>query len=308
MSDTNKTNENIHTKCGYVAIVGRPNVGKSTLLNHLLGQKLSITSRKPQTTRHTILGIDTRENTQIIFVDTPGQHIDQGGKALNRYLNRAARTAMVDVDLLLFVVDSCQWTSEDQQILNRIRDANQATIIVVNKIDKLKDKNTLFPYLQNLANELPSAELVPVSALNDDNLEKLHHLIINKLPAAPFIFDAAQITDRSVRFLSAEIIREKVTRQLGDELPYAVTVAIERFEEKESTCFVDAVIWVERSGQKNIVVGEKGARIKLIGQQARPDIEGLVGKKVMLSLWVKVKSGWSDDERALRSLGYEDSE
>lgn len=295
-------------RCGYVAIVGRPNVGKSTLLNHLLGQKISITSRKPQTTRHNVLGIDTHNDVQAIYVDTPGQHSDQRGKALNRYLNRAATSAMVDVDVVLLVLDRSQWTREDQLIASRLRDSHSHVILVVNKIDQIKDKNSLLPHLQFLAKEMPRCEIIPVSALQNDNLERLKTLIAANLPVAPFLFDQSQITDRSTRFLVAEIIREKITRQLGDELPYATTVAIERFEEKQSTCFIDAVIWVERAGQKTIVIGDHGARIKSIGEQARPEIEQLVEQKVMLSLWVKVKSGWSDDERALRSLGYDDGE
>lgn len=295
--------------CGYVAIVGRPNVGKSTLLNHLLGQKISITSRKPQTTRHNVLGIHTEENKQVIFVDTPGQHNGRG-KALNRYLNRAATTAMLDVDVLLFVIDRLQWTQEDEAIAERINQTlttKQQLIVAINKIDLVNHKHELMPHLQMLAEKFPSAELIPVSALKQDNLQRLMSLITQFMPQAPFLFDESQVTDRSLRFLAAEIIREKVTRQLGDELPYAVTVEIEQIKEKEKTVFIDAVIWVEREGQKNIVIGDKGARTKTIGQQARPEIEQLFDdKKVMLSLWVKVKSGWSDDERALRSLGYSD--
>jgi GTP-binding protein Era len=294
------------TRCGYVAIVGRPNVGKSTLLNHLLGQKISITSRKPQTTRHNVLGIHTENGVQTIYVDTPGQHSDQSGKALNRYLNRAATSAMADVDVVLFLLDRLQWTEEDQRIASRLPNLHSQVIVVINKIDQIKNKNELLPHLQLIANEIPQREIIPVSALHNDNLDRLKTLIANHLPSAPLMFDESQVTDRSLRFLCAEIIREKITRQLGDELPYAVTVAIERFDDKQSTCFIDAVIWVERDGQKSIVVGDQGSRIKLIGQQARPEIEKLVEKKVMLTLWAKVKSGWSDDERALRSLGYDD--
>ena len=299
--------ESVKTRCGYVAIVGRPNVGKSTLLNHLLGQKISITSRKPQTTRHNVLGIKTEGDVQTIYVDTPGQHSNQT-KALNRYLNRAANTAMVDVDVVVFIVDRVQWTDEDKRIANRLSDHKGKVILVVNKIDQIKNKDSLLPHLQFLAKEMSFDEIIPISALKNDNLDRLQDLISAGLPFAPHLFDEEQITDRSMRFLAAEIVREKITRQLGEELPYAVSVEIERFEEKHPTTFIDAVIWVERAGQKNILIGDQGSRIKLIGQQARPDIEALLQNKVMLTLWVKVKSGWSDDERALRSLGYNDLE
>jgi len=295
------------TYCGYVAIIGRQNVGKSTLLNHLLGQKISITSRKPQTTRHNIVGIDTEQNYQTIYVDTPGQHTGQKSKALNRYLNRAAISAMADVDVVLFVVEKNQWTEEDRLIAERTLEASGQIIVVINKIDQLKDKNQLLPHLKFLSEQVPGTVIIPVSALQQDNIERLKTLVRAKLPAAPFFFDESQITDRSIRFLCAEIIREKLTRQLGEELPYAITVGIEKFEETATLGTIDAVIWVERSGQKNIVIGEQGSRIKSVGQQAREEIEVLLSKKVMLSLWCKVKSGWSDDERALRSLGYDDS-
>lgn len=291
-------------RCGYVAIVGRPNVGKSTLLNHILGQKLSITSRKPQTTRHNIVGIKTDGPVQTIYVDTPGQH---GGhkKAINRYMNQSAQTAMADVDVVVFMVDKLAWTEEDEQVAKRLRDSSASIILVVNKIDQLARKEDLLPHLQTLAKKLEAAEIVPLSALKNDNLDRLESLIAARLPEAPRLFDEEQITDRSMRFLAAEIIREKITRQLGDELPYQAAVEIEEFDERASTTFITATILVERKGQKQILVGDKGSRIKLIGQAARVEIERMVDRKVMLKLWVKVKSGWSDDERALRSLGYD---
>lgn len=292
-------------RCGYVAIVGRPNVGKSTLLNHLLGQKLSITSRKPQTTRHNLLGIRTEGDVQAIFVDTPGIHQGQD-KALNRYMNRSASTALKDVDLILFVVDGLTWTSEDQWVADQLAHSNSPVVIVVNKIDLLADKQQLLPHLEGLAARLKCQDLIPISALRNNNLDRLNQLIETHLPEGDFFFPEDQITDRSSRFLAAEIVREKITRQLGDELPYQMTVEIEEFSFEKSTLHISALILVERKGQKKILIGEKGERIKLIGQEARVDMETLFGSKVMLNLWVKIKSGWSDDERALRSLGYND--
>lgn len=289
--------------CGYTAIVGRPNVGKSTLLNHLLGQKLSITSRKPQTTRHNILGIKTEDEYQLLFVDTPGINRSQAG-AMGRYLNRTALTAMRDVDLILFVVDRDVWTEADEAVAEQIRRARAPVVVVLNKVDKLEDTDTLLPRIAALAAMLPEAEYLPVSAINGTNLEWLQAVIKNHMPVGPFCFAEDQYTDRSLRFLVAEIVREKITRQLGAELPYSTTIEIEEFRDEERVCHIGALILVERDGQKKIIIGDAGQRIKKIGEQARHDIEALVGKRVMLRLWVKVKRGWSDDERALRSLGY----
>ncbi|MCW8196463.1 GTPase Era [Proteobacteria bacterium 005FR1] len=291
-------------RCGYVAIVGRPNVGKSTLLNHILGQKLSITSRKPQTTRHNIVGIKTEGAVQTIYVDTPGQHLGHK-KAINRYMNQSAQTAMADVDVVVFVVDKLAWTPEDEQVAQKLESCRSPIILAINKIDQLARKEDLLPHLKKLAERLKVDEIIPVSALRNDNLDRLEKLITERLPEGIHLFDEEQITDRSMRFLAAEIIREKITRQSGEELPYQATVEIEEFEEKSTTTFISAAILVERKGQKQILVGEQGSRIKLIGQAARTEIERMVGHKVMLKLWVKVKSGWSDDERALRSLGYD---
>ena len=291
--------------CGYVAIVGRPNVGKSTLLNHLLGQKISITSRKPQTTRHQVLGIKTECDHQIIFVDTPGLH-REAPKAINRYMNRAASSAIRDVDLVLFLVDRTAWTDEDQMVLEQVQLAQRPTILVVNKVDLLDNKNVLLPHLQTLADRGAFEAIVPVSALQARNIDLLEQEVLKYLPAATHFFPEEQITDRSQRFLAAEIVREKIMRQLGDELPYAVTVEIEEFGFDNDIAHISALILVERQGQKKIIIGEKGGRLRAIGTDARKDMERLFDHKVMLRLWVKVKSGWSDDERALRSLGYED--
>jgi GTP-binding protein Era len=292
-------------RCGYVAIVGRPNVGKSTLLNYLLGQKISITSRKPQTTRHRVLGIKTEGNHQIIFVDTPGLHKAEE-KAINRYMNRAASSALGDVDVVLFVVDRRAWTEEDDMVLARVLQSGRPTLLVVNKVDLLQDKSQLLPHLQALSAKAPFAAIVPVSALRRQNLVDLEKEILSLLPESDHFFPEEQITDRSQRFLAAEIVREKIMRQLGDELPYAVTVEIEAFSREGDVLHISAVIFVERKGQKKILIGEGGSRLRSIGTDARRDMEALFDSRVMLRLWVKVKSGWSDDERALRSLGYDD--
>lgn len=293
------------SRCGYVAIVGRPNVGKSTLLNHMLGQKISITSRKPQTTRNAVVGIKTEGEVQIIFVDTPGLHLGQQ-KAINRYMNRAASTAMKDVDVVVFVVDRFVWNEEDEAVAERLRHVSSPIILAVNKVDQIEEKETLLPHLQTLSEKLQVAEIVPISALRNANLERLEELIVQRLPEGMHMYPEDQITDRSSRFMAAEIVREKITRQLGDELPYEMAVEIEEFKQEGHLLNISALILVEKEGQKRILIGDKGERIKQIGTQARMDMEKLFEMKIMLKLWVKIKSGWSDDERALRSLGYND--
>lgn len=293
------------TYCGYIAIVGRPNVGKSTLLNHLIGQKLSITSRKPQTTRHTLLGIKTEGDTQFIYVDTPGLHSNQNS-AMNRYMNRVASSALRDVDVVVMVVDRNVWTEADAEVAELVANTSLPVIVAVNKVDRLEDKAQLLPHLQWLNEQFEKPELVPVSALNSTNLDQLEETIRQFLPEGVHFFAEDQITDRNERFLAAELIREKITRQLGAEVPYQVAVQIEEFKLEGKIRHISAVVLVERDGQKRILIGDKGARIKSIGQQARLDMEQLFDGKVMLNMWVKVRSGWSDDERALRSLGYLD--
>ena len=292
-------------RCGYVAIVGRPNVGKSTLLNHILGQKISITSRKPQTTRNNVVGIKTEGNVQIMFVDTPGMHLGQQ-KAINRYMNRAANMAMKDVDVVVFLVDRFIWTEEDEAVAEKLQYVGCPIILAVNKIDQIDDKETLLPHLEQLSQKLNIAEIIPLSALRNINLDRLETLIVDRIPEAMHLYPEDQITDRSSRFMAAEIVREKITRQLGDELPYEMAVEIEEFKQEGNLLNISALILVERDGQKRILIGDKGERIKLIGTDARKDMEKLFDMKIMLKLWVKVKSGWSDDERALRSLGYND--
>lgn len=303
MTFTSDTEHSSASRCGYVAIVGRPNVGKSTLLNHMLGQKISITSRKPQTTRNAVVGIKTEGDVQIIFVDTPGMHLGQQ-KAINRYMNKAATSAMKDVDVVVFVVDRFIWTEEDEAVAEKLQHLSCPIILAVNKVDQIEDKESLLPHLQTLSEKLNVAEIVPMSALRNTNLDRLEALITERLPEGVHMYPDDQITDRSSRFMAAEIVREKITRQLGDELPYEMAVEIEEFKQEGNLLNISALILVERDGQKKILIGDKGARIKLIGTEARVDMEKLFEMKIMLKLWVKVKSGWSDDERALRSLGY----
>ncbi|AQT60118.1 GTPase Era [Cellvibrio mixtus] len=303
MTFNSDTEHSSASRCGYVAIVGRPNVGKSTLLNHILGQKISITSRKPQTTRNAVVGIKTEGDVQIIFVDTPGMHLGQQ-KAINRYMNKAATSAMKDVDVVVFVVDRFIWTEEDEAVAEKLQHVGCPIILAVNKVDQIEDKETLLPHLQVLSEKLSVAEIVPMSALRNTNLDRLETLITERLPEGIHMYPEDQITDRSSRFMAAEIVREKITRQLGDELPYEMAVEIEEFKQEGNLLNISALILVERDGQKKILIGDKGARIKLIGTEARVDMEKLFEMKIMLKLWVKVKSGWSDDERALRSLGY----
>lgn len=286
-----------------VAIVGRPNVGKSTLLNHLLGQKLSITSRKPQTTRHQVLGVSTVEDIQLIYVDTPGMHLGQS-KAINRAMNKAAASALNDVDLTLLLCDRTKWTEEDEVVLELVGRQRTPVALVINKVDLMEQKNELLPFTQSLSARCEFDAVFPISALRAQGLNELADYVATKAPAGPHLFPEDQITDRSQRFLAAELVREKIVRQLGDELPYATAVEIEAFEQDErGILHINALILVEREGQKKILVGESGGRLKSIGTSARRDMERAFDSKVMLKLWVKVKSGWSDDLRALKTLG-----
>jgi GTPase len=289
--------------CGYVALIGRPNVGKSTLMNHLLKQKISITSRKPQTTRHRIVGINTSADGQIIYLDTPGMH--QGGdKALNRYLNRTADTTLLGVDVAVWLIDGLSWHEFDDIILKKLEQANVPVILAINKIDRVKDKQEVMAFLAGAQGRFPFKEIVPISALKGTNLPALESALLRLLPESALIYPEDQITDRPERFLCAEIVREKLTRRLGHELPYELTVEVERYEELPNVAKIYFVIWVERDSQKSIVIGTDGAMLKNVGIDARLDIERLIGQKVFLKLWVKVKKGWSDNERALLSLGF----
>ncbi len=291
-------------KCGYVAIVGRPNVGKSSLLNRILGQKLSITSRKPQTTRHQLLGIKTKGHVQALYVDTPGLH-KSARKAINRYMNRAASSVITDVDVVLMVVDRLKWVDDDEVVLKYVRDSQAPTFLVINKVDLLDDKTRLLPHLDFARTKMSFEEMIPISALSGHNVDELEQLLASYLPTGPHFFPGDQLTDRNDRFIATEIIREKITRQLGDELPYEIAVQVDSYIEEKETVQIDATILVEREGQKGILIGKQGARLKKIGSQARQDIESFLSKKVILKLWVRVTTGWSDDDRALVSLGYE---
>jgi GTPase len=291
--------------CGYCAIVGRPNVGKSTLLNRLIGQKLAITSSKPQTTRHSIIGVKTREAGQIIYVDTPGIH-QRGDQAMNRYLNQTARSALSGVHLILFVVEAKKWTAEDESVLAALAAAKIPVVLVVNKIDRVANKQNLLPFLAETAARMEFAEVFPVSATHGDNIESLEVGVLGQLPVGENYFPEEQLTDRSERFFASELIREQLTRRYGKEIPYALTVEIEKFTEEGGLYRIHALIWVEREGQKNIIIGNKGGALKEAAKQARIAMEKLYGKKVYLEVWVKIKKSWSSDERALTSLGYSD--
>ena len=292
---------------GFVAIVGRPNVGKSTLLNHILGFKLSITSRKPQTTRHRVLGIWTDDEIQIAFVDTPGMHTDQP-KAMNRMMNQTAEQALAGVDAIVMLTDGKVWNELDERVYQKVQRASAPRFWVINKVDKLDNKNELLPHIQAIISDHPFDEVFPVSALKNLNLEPLLGTLKTRMPEGPFMYDEDQITDRSERFLAAEIVREQIMRQLGDEVPYETTVEIETFEHNGERVGIHALISVERDGQKAILVGEGGSRLKQIGIEARKRLEDLLEAHVALKLWVKVRASWSNDERALKSLGYFESD
>ncbi|MBC7984077.1 MAG: GTPase Era [Candidatus Obscuribacterales bacterium] len=293
------------SRCGFAAIVGRPNVGKSTLLNALLGRKVSIVSPKPQTTRHRILGILNRPQTQIIFVDTPGLHGEER-RVMNRYMNRAARASLSDADVNLFVVEALTWTDDDKRTLEFLKNSGRPTVALINKIDKVYPKERLLPYIEELRLKSSFDALVPISSLKRNGLEQLPGIITPYLPESPPHYPEEQVTDRSERFQASEIIREKLTLRLRQELPYGLTVEIERFElQEDGRLLISAVIWVERAGQKAIVIGQGGESLKEIGRAARLELRSLFNRSVHLELWVKIKENWSDSEAALRQLGYE---
>ena len=292
------------SRCAYVALVGRPNVGKSTLLNRLVGQKISITASKPQTTRHNIVGISTRGDLQLLYVDTPGLH-RHTPRALNRYLNRTASSVVGATDAVVQVVEALRWTEEDEAVADLLAAVPlEQRLLAANKVDTVADKRELLPYLAKLGEQGRYAEIVPLSARTGSNLEALEGALQQRAPERPFLYPVDQVSDVSQRFLAAELVREKLTRLLRQELPYSLTVEVERFEERDGLVRIGAVIWVERFGQKGIVIGQDGRLLREAGKQARLDLERALDKRVFLETWVKVREGWADDERALRSLGY----
>jgi len=291
-------------RCGFVAVIGRPNVGKSTLINAIIGRKVSIVTSKPQTTRHRILAVYTTADAQILFVDTPGLH-RQAGKAMNRLMNRTATTALKDADAVLFVSDATQWTAEDDDVLKLLHDCRAPVIALLNKIDRVRPKEKLLDVISQMAERREFREILPISAEKGDNLDRLLAILPEYLPDSPPLFPEDMITDRSRDFHVAEIIREKLTLMLHQELPYGLTVQVERFERGERGVTIHAVIWVERDSQKGIVVGKGGATLKRIGRAARLDLIEHLGCRVHLELWVRVKSNWADSEKDLLSLGFD---
>lgn len=295
------------TYCGYIALIGRPNVGKSTLLNKILQQKISITSRKAQTTRHSILGVRTDSEYQFVYVDTPGIH--QGSKKhLNKIMNKTAVQVLSDVDYILFIVEAMRFFDEDEYILSLIKNTNIPAILVINKVDLIKDKSKLLPYIQKISAMHDFKEVIPLSAKTGLQVDILHNNIKYCLPEGPHLFPEDQSSDRSERFLCSEIIREKIFRLCDQELPYAATVNIELFEETDKLIKIQAVISVDRENHKQMIIGEKGLKLKDISTRARMDMEKLLNKKVFLRCWCKVQSGWSDSEKLLKQLGYDDCE
>jgi len=292
-------------RCGYAALVGRPNVGKSSLLNRLIGQKIAITSHKAQTTRHTLLGINTLPDGQIVYVDTPGLHL-RGNSALNRTLNRAAEGVLGEVDVLLFVIQALAWTEEDEAALAAIKHAGRPVVLLVNKTDLVAPREKLLPFLQDLEKRYAFTAIIPVSARKGHNLDRVQQAVLQQLPESPNLFPEEQITDKSERFLAAELLREQLTRRYAKELPYALTVTIEKFEDTGRLYRIYAVVWVERPGQKAILIGKDGEAMKEAARLAREGMEKLFQQKVWLEVWVKVRKSWSSDEQALAQLGYVD--
>ncbi len=290
--------------CGYIALVGRPNVGKSTLLNRILQQKLSITSKKPQTTRHSILGIRTDDEHQFVYVDTPGIH-QSNKKAMNRMMNKTAISVLRDVDVVAFLVDGTHWQEEDEYVLKLVKQIDIPCILVVNKVDKIADKTQLLPWINELCARHQFVAIVPVSAKTGVQVDDLQQLLIPYLPEGPHLFPDDQFTDRSTKFLCSELLREKIFRFCGQELPYAVSVEIESFKDEGALVRIHALIVVEKENHKRMVIGDKGQKLKEMATEARKDMERMLGKKVFLQCWCKVKSGWADDERMLKQLGYD---
>lgn len=295
-------NKNV-TRCGYIAVIGRSNVGKSSLLNRILGYKLSITSRKPQTTRHRILGIKTFKDLQVIYVDTPGLHLDIP-RMINRCMNRIFREALQHANLIIFVIE-LHWDKRDTLVLRELQCIETPVFLAINKTDQIKDRSKLLPLIKKVSSLYPFKEIIPISARTNDQVGVLEKKINNWMPESPFCFPHEQVTDCNDQFLATEIIREKLMRLLDQEVPYSLAVTILMFKREEKMLRISAVIWVERRGQKGIVIGKGGERLKKISTTARIDMENLFNQKVFLQVWVKVKSGWSDSERLLKELGFQ---
>lgn len=291
-------------RTGYVSIIGRPNVGKSTLLNHLVEQKLSIVSRKPQTTRWNLLGIKTSSDSQIVFIDTPGLQ-KEPKLALNQQMNKAVSSTLNYIDIILFVVEASKWNELDENVIDLLKRTSSAKLfLVLNKVDKIANKNDLLSFINTVSKEIDFKEVIPISAIKGTGLEELESLIIKNLPVSPALFPEDQITDRSERFFAAEFVREKLMTRLSDELPYHLSITIDEFKEKNNVLHIHACIWVERKGQKSIVIGKEGSVLKAVGKEARKDLEEMFDKKVNLKTWVKVKKKWTDSEQALKQFGY----
>jgi len=294
-----------HFRSGYVALIGQPNVGKSTLLNQILGKKISITSRKPQTTRQRILGIKNTPESQVVYIDTPGIHQEMP-RQMNRYMNRVARASLHDVDVVVFLVDAHGWNAKDDWVLKQLEGVEVPVILAVNKVDTMKHQEKLLPYLDYVQSKYPFYRMVPISAKNGDQVDVLEKDIMQCLKEGPAFYPADQFTDRSDRFVAAEILREKLLRFLGQELPYATTVTIDAYADEEDIIRMAATIWVEKAGQKAIVIGKGGLQLKKIGQAAREDMEAYFGKQVYIQTWVKIKTDWTDDQASLERFGFRD--
>lgn len=293
------------TYCGFVSIIGRPNVGKSTLLNRIIGEKICITSKKPQTTRDRIMGIKTTENKQIVFIDTPGIH-KNAKKILNKALNKTAKRTLSDADIILFVIEAGNWTEEEDLIMKYLETVKCPVMLIINKIDLITPKEKLLPYIEKCKQALPYSEIILVSAMKNDNLELLEESLLEKLPESPFYYYPEDKTDKQIQFRISELIREQVFRRTGQELPYSTAVELEKMENKKNILHIYATIWIERKGQKKIIIGEKGSKLKEIGQHARETIEQMVAQQIYLNLWVKVKENWSDDKMFIRQMGLDE--
>lgn len=292
----------VETRCGQVVIAGRPNVGKSTLLNAFVGVHLAAATSKPQTTRNRIVGIYSDDTTQIVFLDTPGIHLG-GQRLLNKTLNKTAIAALPEGDVVMFVVEAGRWTEEDEVVLGHLADIKAPVVLVINKVDHIDDKTELVPFLQQMQSKYSFAEIIPISAFRARNVRYLLKQLHAYMPEGDFAYSADDITDRNMRFIAAEMVREQLTAELSQELPYALAVDIERFEEKDGATEIGAVIYVERDGQKGIVIGNQGKRLKSVGIKARRRIEAITGQHIRLELWVKVKSGWQDSPDMLTRFG-----